>query len=1035
MSNFANDPSQRFHYEAFISYRHKQPDAQIAKQLARALETYRLPHSLAKSKHMRHIGRVFRDQDELPTSSNLGADIEAALTASKWLIVICSPDLPLSQWCRKEIESFIAMGRRDRILALLVRGEPAESFPSSLRYIRNERGETIEIEPLAADIRADSVKEMTKKLRTEKLRLLAPMLGVAYDDLRRRARERRLRIIAAVTAGVAALSLGFGLFAVDRAQRIAAANAQLESQQVIISSQRDEALLSQSKFITELARDQYARGNREVASLALKEALPGNLSQPDRPFYADALGLLRRMELERGQVPFELVHLYDTNTYEVHMKPDGAISVWLQAEEPAKTAADRWSYPTDYHYLSPDGTVALEQVAYVPDDPDLPPPNSAHSYFEVRAFAYPSMQPLSTFRPFPEYSTVDPYVSGRYAVGVSQYEDSGVVVWDYTTGERVFTLDVCGVGDLAERQAQREANPVPGVLAQYEADADHGSNRVSEAFIREDGTVLVVDTRDADNNPLICGYDIRTGQRIWEVRSVNLWRHSRDGAHIAVYDWQGGNVTYTDEIKQARVYDTATGQQLLAVDGDPVREVAFGGPDNDLYVNAGGQYARYSLSGGAPEALCAALDNSVGLDVSPDGHTMLAEYVIDSKQHHYVYQRLPAGMRSFVHGIGGARSGDGQRVFVYAVGYQTVDVYSGKDFSPVTSFSLVPSADGLRDESPRVSYDGARLFFRGNVYDVDTGKVLCRIPQGTQVDGYQSDIGFSRDNRFFLTYVDTYNEIDDTVAELFDIRCYDAHTGAYLFSYGGKQLISVNAFSLAIRDGQLVLTDGFHDRGISYYDIATGKLIRRDLFPNNQRFSICDFSPDGSLVALTSWDAELSYDVLVLQTATGKRALMTHVAHVSESSSGMPVLFRDSRSFYAISGDSVVEIAVGGGAILRTVLTAPIDARLRASDFEVTSDDRTIFKSRMGDVWRLTDGAWYGFVPVTDSEKIIFGDAYIFNFGITASRWHERSDDAEHKPHLYLYHLRTDEAVFETMQEETRGKSLTQEERNTLFIP
>jgi len=52
------------------------------------------------------------------------------------------------------------MGRHDRILALLIEGEPGESFPAALREIRHritdEKGldrETIEeIDPLAADV-------------------------------------------------------------------------------------------------------------------------------------------------------------------------------------------------------------------------------------------------------------------------------------------------------------------------------------------------------------------------------------------------------------------------------------------------------------------------------------------------------------------------------------------------------------------------------------------------------------------------------------------------------------------------------------------------------------------------------------------------------------------------------------------------------------------------------------------------------------------------------------------------------------------
>jgi hypothetical protein len=81
----------------------------------------------------------------------------------------------------KEVDTFIGLGRKDRILTLLVEGEPEESFPPQLRYIDDGKGSLTEIEPLAADVRGSG--SMRSKLKTETLRLLAPMLGVGFDDL------------------------------------------------------------------------------------------------------------------------------------------------------------------------------------------------------------------------------------------------------------------------------------------------------------------------------------------------------------------------------------------------------------------------------------------------------------------------------------------------------------------------------------------------------------------------------------------------------------------------------------------------------------------------------------------------------------------------------------------------------------------------------------------------------------------------------------------------------------------------------------
>ncbi len=65
-------------------------------------------------------------------------------------------------------------------MAILVEGEPVDSFPLSIRF-EKVNGKMVEREPLAADVRASSLKESLKKLNNEKHRILAPMLNVNYE--------------------------------------------------------------------------------------------------------------------------------------------------------------------------------------------------------------------------------------------------------------------------------------------------------------------------------------------------------------------------------------------------------------------------------------------------------------------------------------------------------------------------------------------------------------------------------------------------------------------------------------------------------------------------------------------------------------------------------------------------------------------------------------------------------------------------------------------------------------------------------------
>ena len=151
-------------YSAFISYRHLPADIEAAKAVQRALETYRIPGDIRKKTGVKKLNRCFRDQDELPLADDLGASIEKALQESEWLIVICSPDLPGSTWCLREIDYFISLGRKDHIIPVLISGEPKDSYPPQITHEEADEASR-EVEPLAADVRGN----LKKQLKTEKL--------------------------------------------------------------------------------------------------------------------------------------------------------------------------------------------------------------------------------------------------------------------------------------------------------------------------------------------------------------------------------------------------------------------------------------------------------------------------------------------------------------------------------------------------------------------------------------------------------------------------------------------------------------------------------------------------------------------------------------------------------------------------------------------------------------------------------------------------------------------------------------------------
>ena len=196
-------------YSAFISYRHIPADMDAAMAVQKALETYHIPNEIQKKTGRKKLNRCFRDQDELPLANDLGNSIEKALQESEWLIVICSPDLPASSWCLREVDYFIELGRKDRIIPVLISGEPKESYPPQITTADPEQGGE-EVEPLAADLRGN----LKQQLKTEKLRIAARMLNLNYNDLKRRERERVLRRGLVLISCILAVVLGFSAYAI-----------------------------------------------------------------------------------------------------------------------------------------------------------------------------------------------------------------------------------------------------------------------------------------------------------------------------------------------------------------------------------------------------------------------------------------------------------------------------------------------------------------------------------------------------------------------------------------------------------------------------------------------------------------------------------------------------------------------------------------------------------------------------------------------------------------------------------------------------
>lgn len=194
-------------YKAFISYSHR--DERWGRWLQRSLESYRVPRRLVGADGRfgpvpARLTPVFRDREDLSSAADLTTSVKKELAASETLVVICSPAAAASRWVNEEVEYFRALGRGDRILALIVDGDPQaddparQCFPPAL--LRDAGGRRSE--PLAADARPSADGKTLSRLK-----LVSGILGIRLDDLRQRDMQRRHRLWMISAGGAMAVAV------------------------------------------------------------------------------------------------------------------------------------------------------------------------------------------------------------------------------------------------------------------------------------------------------------------------------------------------------------------------------------------------------------------------------------------------------------------------------------------------------------------------------------------------------------------------------------------------------------------------------------------------------------------------------------------------------------------------------------------------------------------------------------------------------------------------------------------------------------
>lgn len=208
------DKIQEYTYEAFISYRHCPFDQKIALFIHHRLETFRVPKRFASSLPTGMLKKVFLDNKELPTSSDLGRSIFDALAQSRYLIVVCSEDTPISVYVKQEIETFVKLGRQERIIPVLIGGEREKSFPEPLRQLCGpEAGYLI-------DIRTTSVANTQKMLERKIYDIISILTGMNAATLFEIGERRHISRMVITSLSIAGILITLGGIALSSALRM-----------------------------------------------------------------------------------------------------------------------------------------------------------------------------------------------------------------------------------------------------------------------------------------------------------------------------------------------------------------------------------------------------------------------------------------------------------------------------------------------------------------------------------------------------------------------------------------------------------------------------------------------------------------------------------------------------------------------------------------------------------------------------------------------------------------------------------------------
>ena len=199
---------EEYTYYAFVSYRSS--DEKWAKWLQEKIEGYRLPTTIQHENSDLPKSRLrpcFRYHTDIQPNE-LKTELRNKLEQSKYLLVICSPRSAQSPWVGAEIDTFVELGRRDRIIPIIVEGRPysgdpaTECYnPSLLKHFPHSDDINEDREILGVNIHEEGSGSAYMKRERAVMQVVSRMLNVSFDRIWQRQKRRIIRRAVYATIG------------------------------------------------------------------------------------------------------------------------------------------------------------------------------------------------------------------------------------------------------------------------------------------------------------------------------------------------------------------------------------------------------------------------------------------------------------------------------------------------------------------------------------------------------------------------------------------------------------------------------------------------------------------------------------------------------------------------------------------------------------------------------------------------------------------------------------------------------------------